>query len=62
MSISELTPVKGTGFFLYYKAAAVFAAISLCLGLADAACSSSNLFLFANRVQGGVGLGAGPCR
>src|SRR5512143_703077 len=29
MSISELTPVKGTGFYVYYKAAAVFAVVSL---------------------------------
>jgi hypothetical protein len=32
MSISELTPVKGTGFFVYYKAALAFAAASLALG------------------------------
>jgi hypothetical protein len=34
MSISELTPVKGTGFFVYYKAAVAFAVVSLLLGLA----------------------------
>jgi hypothetical protein len=32
MSISELTPVKGTGMFAYYKAAVVFSAFSLILG------------------------------
>jgi hypothetical protein len=33
MSISELTPTRQTGFFVYYKAAAVFASVSLILGL-----------------------------
>jgi hypothetical protein len=32
MSISELTPVVGTGMYVYYKAAAVIAAITLLLG------------------------------
>ncbi|HLN90316.1 MAG TPA: hypothetical protein VK429_00495, partial [Patescibacteria group bacterium] len=32
MSISELTPVVGTGMYVYYKAAAVFASIALVLG------------------------------
>ncbi len=32
MAISELTPVVGTGFYAYYKAGVVFAAISLLLG------------------------------
>jgi len=32
MSISELTPVVGTGMYVYYKAAAVIASISLLLG------------------------------
>jgi len=52
MSISELTPVKGTGFFLYYKAAAVFAAISLCLGLAGRRVYLLDLFLFAIAFKG----------
>ncbi|MHB1012096.1 MAG: hypothetical protein ACYC37_04225 [Desulfobacteria bacterium] len=52
MSISELTPVKGTGFFLYYKAAVVFAAISLCLGLAGRRVYLLDLFLFAIAFKG----------
>ncbi len=52
MSISELTPVKGTGFFVYYKAAAVFAAISLCLGLAGRRVYLLDLFLFAIAFKG----------
>jgi hypothetical protein len=31
-SISELTPVKGTGFYVYYKAAALIASFALVLG------------------------------
>ena len=38
MSISELTPVKGTGFFMYYKAAAVFAASPCSSAWPDAEC------------------------
>ncbi len=52
MSISELTPVKGTGFFLYYKAAVVFAAVSLCLGLAGRRVYLLDLFLFAIAFKG----------
>ena len=52
MSISELTPVKGTGFFLYYKAAVVFAAVSLCLGLAGRRVYLLDLFLFALAFKG----------
>jgi hypothetical protein len=52
MSISELTPVKGTGFFVYYKAAAVFAAVSLCLGLAGRRVYLLDLFLFAIAFKG----------
>jgi hypothetical protein len=52
MSISELTPVKGTGFYLYYKAAIVFAAISLCLGLAGRRVYLLDLFLFAIAFKG----------
>ncbi|HEY5460487.1 MAG TPA: hypothetical protein VIJ89_01940, partial [Deferrimonas sp.] len=52
MSISELTPVKGTGFYLYYKAAVVFAAVSLCLGLAGRRVYLLDLFLFAIAFKG----------
>jgi hypothetical protein len=52
MSISELTPVKGTGFYLYYKAAVVFAAVSLCLGLAGRRIYLLDLFLFAIAFKG----------
>ncbi len=52
MSISELTPVKGTGFFMYYKAAAVFAVVSLCLGLAGRRIYLLDLFLFAIAFKG----------
>jgi hypothetical protein len=52
MAISELTPVKGTGFFLYYKAAVVFAAVSLCLGLAGRRVYLLDLFLFAIAFKG----------
>jgi hypothetical protein len=52
MSISELTPVKGTGFYLYYKAAIVFAAVSLCLGLAGRRVYLLDLFLFAIAFKG----------
>jgi len=52
LSISELTPVKGTGFYLYYKAAVVFAAVSLCLGLAGRRVYLLDLFLFAIAFKG----------
>ncbi|MBS1245084.1 MAG: hypothetical protein H6R41_1621, partial [Deltaproteobacteria bacterium] len=52
MSISELTPVKGTGFYMYYKAAIVFAAVSLCLGLAGRRVYLLDLFLFAIAFKG----------
>ena len=52
LSISELTPVKGTGFFVYYKAAAVFAVVSLCLGLAGRRIYLLDLFLFAIAFNG----------
>ena len=51
-SISELTPVQGTGFFVYYKAAAVFALVSLCLGLAGRRIYLLDLFLFAIAFKG----------
>jgi hypothetical protein len=44
--------VKGTGFFVYYKAAAVFAAVSLCLGLAGRRVYLLDLFLFAIAFKG----------
>ena len=52
MSISELTPVKGTGFFVYYKAAAAFAFVSLLLGLAGRRIYLLDLFLFAIAFKG----------
>lgn len=55
MSISELTPVKGTGLFVYYKAAAVFAVVSLCLGLAGRRVYLLDLFLFAIAFKGAWG-------
>jgi hypothetical protein len=52
MSISELTPVKGTGFFVYYKAAAAFAFVSLILGLSGRRIYLLDLFLFAIAFKG----------
>jgi hypothetical protein len=52
MSISELTPVKGTGFFMYYKAAAAFAVVSLLLGLAGRRIYLLDLFLFSIAFKG----------
>ena len=52
MSISELTPVKGTGFFVYYKAAAAFAFVSLLLGLSGRKIYLLDLFLFAIAFKG----------
>jgi hypothetical protein len=52
MSISELTPVKGTGFFVYYKAAAAFAVVSLLLGLPGRKVYLLDLFLFAIAFKG----------
>jgi hypothetical protein len=52
MSISELTPVKGTGFYIYFKAAVAFAAVSLCLGLAGRRVYLLDLFLFAIAFKG----------
>jgi len=52
MSISELTPVTGTGFFVYYKAAAAFAVVSLLLGLAGRRVYLLDLFLFAIAFKG----------
>ena len=55
MSISELTPVKGTGFYIYFKAAVAFAAASLCLGLAGRRVYLLDLFLFAIAFKGAWG-------
>ncbi len=55
MSISELTPVKGTGFYIYFKAAVAFAAVSLCLGLAGRRVYLLDLFLFAIAFKGAWG-------
>ncbi|MBP2689347.1 MAG: hypothetical protein H6Q83_1534, partial [Deltaproteobacteria bacterium] len=52
MSISELTPVTGTGFFVYYKAAAAFAVVSLLLGLVGRRVYLLDLFLFAIAFKG----------
>ncbi len=52
MSISELTPVKGTGFYIYYMAAAVFAGVSLLLGFAGRRVYFLDLFLFAIAFKG----------
>jgi hypothetical protein len=52
MSISELTPVKGTGFFVYYKAAAVFAVFSMVLGAIGRRFYLLDLFLFSIAFKG----------
>jgi len=52
MSISELTPVKGTGFFVYYKAAAWFACASILLGAVGRRVYLLDLFLFAIAFKG----------
>lgn len=52
MSISELTPVKGTGFYAYYKAAAVFAAVSLLLGAVGRRIYLLDLLLFTIAFKG----------
>jgi len=52
MSISELTPVKGTGFFVYYKAAAWFAFASILLGAVGRRVLLIDLFLFAIAFKG----------
>jgi hypothetical protein len=52
MSISELTPVKGTGFFVYYKAAAWFAFVSIFLGAIGRRVLLIDLFLFAIAFKG----------
>jgi hypothetical protein len=52
MSISELTPVKGTGFFVYYKAAVGFAAVSLLLGAFGRRIYLLDLILFSIAFKG----------
>lgn len=52
MSISELTPVKGTGMYVYYKAAAAFATVSLLLGLVGRRIYLLDLLLFAIAFKG----------
>ena len=52
MSISELTPVKGTGMYVYYKAAAAFAVVSLLLGAFGRRVYLLDLILFAVAFKG----------
>jgi hypothetical protein len=52
MSISELTPVKGTGLYFYYKAAALFAALSLLLGVLGRRIYLLDLLLFGIAFKG----------
>jgi hypothetical protein len=52
MSISELTPVKGTGFYVYYKAALGFAAVSLLLGAIGRRIYILDLLLFSIAFKG----------
>lgn len=52
MSISELTPVKGTGFFIYYKAAVGFAAVSLLLGVLGRRIHFLDIILFSIAFKG----------
>ena len=55
MSISELTPVKGTGLYAYYKAAAIFAAVSVALGAIGRRVYLLDLFLLAIAFKGAWG-------
>ncbi len=55
MSISELTPVVGTGFYVYYKAAAVFAAASLLLGVVGRRVYLLDILLFLIAFKGAWG-------
>lgn len=52
MSISELTPVKGTGLYVYFQGAVVFAALSLLLGLFVRRVYLLDLLLFAIAFKG----------
>lgn len=51
-AISELTPVKGTGMYVYYKAAAVFAVVSILLGVLGRRVYLLDLFLFSIAFKG----------
>ena len=55
MSISELTPVIGTGFYAYYKAAIAFAAASLLLGAIGRRIYLLDLLLFIIAFKGAWG-------
>ena len=52
VSISELTPARETGFFVYYKAAAAFTAVSLLLGLIGRKIYFLDLVLFSIAFKG----------
>lgn len=52
MSISELAPVKGTGMYWYYQAAAIFAGVSLLLGAFGRRVYLLDLFLFSIAFKG----------
>jgi hypothetical protein len=51
-SISELTPVKGTGMFVYYKAAMGFALVALLLGAIGRRIYFLDILLFAVAFKG----------
>jgi hypothetical protein len=55
LSISELTPVAGTGFYVYYKAAVAFALVSLCMGAIGRRLYLLDLLLFAIAFKGAWG-------
>jgi len=55
MSISELTPVVGTGMYVYYKAAVAFAAVSLILGFFGRRVYVLDLLLFFIAFKGAWG-------
>lgn len=52
LSISELTPVKQTGFYAYYMAAVTFGGVSLFLGALGRRVYLLDLFLFAIAFKG----------
>ncbi len=55
LSISELTPVIGTGFYVYYKAAAAFALVTLLLGAIGRRVYLLDILLFAIAFKGAWG-------
>jgi len=55
LSISELTPVVGTGFYVYYKAAIAFALVSLVLGTIGRRVYLLDILLFAIAFKGAWG-------